>query len=336
MSDAFERIRAESFAALSAILPKGSHAALLDHPNHFNAGDLLIYRGELTYLAALDITIDYASTRHSYDASVLRATLPADGSILLHGGGNFGDRYEAFQRFREQVIQDFPDHRIVQLPQTIEFSSAEALERAQCIYSAHPNLFILVRDHAGRRETERLFPNNEVRFCPDLAFGTTLTQTPVTPAYDAIVLKRKDRESVHRFAGGDSERFTTRRVDWHASVVDNFKWWPATLLTRALHSIRPLRRSIAQPMIRTYAWQTDLIIRNAVEILSSGHIVVTDRLHAAIYATLLGKPVVMVDNANKKLSAIYRDYMNDIPETYFEADFVAALERAEGLRFAEF
>ena len=48
----------------------------------------------------------------------------AGGTILLHGGGNFGDLWPIYQRFREHVIAAFPDHRIVQLPQTVHFRDA--------------------------------------------------------------------------------------------------------------------------------------------------------------------------------------------------------------------
>jgi exopolysaccharide biosynthesis predicted pyruvyltransferase EpsI len=49
----------------------------------------------------------------------IEATLGPDDPILLHGGGNFGDVWPGFQRFREQVIRESPNRRIIQLPQTI-------------------------------------------------------------------------------------------------------------------------------------------------------------------------------------------------------------------------
>jgi pyruvyl transferase EpsO len=60
-------------------------------------------------------------------------------------------------------------------------------------------------------------------------------------------------------------------------------------------------------------------------------VVVTDRLHAAVFSVLLGKPVVMVDNANKKLSAIYRDYLGSTPGTYLADDFDDAAQTVESL-----
>jgi hypothetical protein len=41
--------------------------------------------------------------------------------ILLSGGGNLGDFWVEHQRLREHVVQDFPRHKIIQLPQTMFF-----------------------------------------------------------------------------------------------------------------------------------------------------------------------------------------------------------------------
>lgn len=44
-----------------------------------------------------------------------------------------------------------------------------------------------------------------------------------------------------------------------------------------------------------------------------------------------GQPVVMVDNANKKLSAIYRDYLGSTPGTHLASDFDEAARIVKSL-----
>jgi pyruvyl transferase EpsO len=61
-------------------------------------------------------------------------------------------------------------------------------------------------------------------------------------------------------------------------------------------------------------------VRAAERTLLHGHVVVTDRLHAAVLATLLGRPVVAHDNANGKLSAVFADYLGRFPNTRFAHD----------------
>jgi pyruvyl transferase EpsO len=189
----------------------------------------------------------------------------------------------------------------------------------------------MIRDRAGCELTKTLFPQNRVVYCPDLAFGAGPLPPMTPPTRDIVVLKRRDQESIHAKEEVGRAFVGVPRTEWHASVANNLKWWPVSLANSAIHKIPglPVR---AYPYARwAFDFQCDLIIRSAVDILSEGRVVVTDRLHAAVFAALLGKPVVMIDNANKKLSAIYRDYLGDAPGTHLAADFDEAAQIAQTL-----
>lgn len=43
-------------------------------------------------------------------------------------------------------------------------------------------------------------------------------------------------------------------------------------------------------------------LQDAVDVISLGKIVVTNRLHAAIMANLVGRPLIWIDTEQKKLS----------------------------------
>ena len=319
MTTAVDQIEQETADILRAEIP-GDRVAVLDYPNHFNSGDLLIYRGQLAYLDRLGIDPAYVCATHTYDRAALSRRLPT-GPLLLQGGGNFGDRYDRFQLFRERVIEENPDRKIIQMPQTIDFLDKSALERAQAVYSRHPDLTLMIRDRAGCETTRELFPDNRVVYCPDLGFGAGPLPPVSEPIRDVVMLKRRDQESMHEKDDVGRAFPGVPRTEWHASVADNFKWWPVSLVNSAIHKV-PRVRVRAYPYARwAFDYQCDLIIRNAVDILSEGKVVVTDRLHAAVFSVLLDKPVVMVDNANKKISAIYRDYLGSAPGTHLARDF---------------
>lgn len=57
----------------------------------------------------------------------------------------------------------------------------------------------------------------------------------------------------------------------------------------------------------------------------------TDRLHAAVLAVLMGKPVVMVDNVNKKISTIYNELLSEFPDAHLANSFVDAERVARSL-----
>jgi len=75
-------------------------------------------------------------------------------------------------------------------------------------------------------------------------------------------------------------------------------------------------------------------VRRAVRTLSRGRIVVTDRLHAAVLGTLLGLPVIAMDNSYGKVSSIYNDYLGSLPAVMFAetATAVKAMIDAMGNR----
>lgn len=317
-----QEIRSQTLDILRKALGDADSVAYLDFPNHFNAGDLLIYRGSARYFEMLNVSVDYMCATHTYEPETLAARVPT-GPLVLHGGGNFGDRYPAYQTFRERVIADHPDRAIVQMPQTIEFRTADALQRAQGIYAAHPDLTLLMRDRDGFDAATELFPQNKVLFCPDAALGADLAPTSATPSDDVVLLKRNDGESLHT-----EDRIAplfprTSPLDWHIGALPNLKWWSSTSAVLALNKIPGIRTAAATYSLteRSFRLVENLVVEGAVDILSAGRVVVTDRLHAAVFGILMGKPVVMVDNANKKLSRIHRDYLHQLPDVHLAESF---------------
>ena len=130
---------------LGPILAGTRRVALLDFPTHANVGDSAIWLGTLAYLRKKGKVVCYSCDHDTYSRDTLAERLD-DGIILLSGGGNFGDIWKQPQRLREQVVRDFPDSTIVQLPQTIMFRDESELARARAIFDAHSSLTLLVRD----------------------------------------------------------------------------------------------------------------------------------------------------------------------------------------------
>lgn len=317
MTGELERIQEETMSVLSKLLTPGQHVALLDFPNHENSGDSLIYLGALKYLERLGVHIDYVADHERYRPDHLRSLVP-QGPILINGGGNFGDRWDQIQRGRERIIRDFPDRQIIQLPQSVEFSDGPKLEQAQAVLNGHPLLTILIRDHAGVKRTRELFPQATVLFCPDMALGYGQIKYRHESNLDLVILRRKDSESAQ-----DRHRFTPhpttshRDLDWGLQGVR--KLYRSAL--RVPGAITKRIPALAVPcnavLRRCYDAQARVNVEQAVKILSWGMFVATDRLHATVMASLMGKNVVAMDNANGKISAICADYLGRMPGVKF-------------------
>jgi pyruvyl transferase EpsO len=305
------RIRAQSRDVLGAVVGTGRPVAVLDYPLHLNAGDTLIYAGTTAYLRDLGAQVRYISSPLRYSPEHLRALHPT-GAILLNGGGNFGDRWPGSQHFRERVIADFPDRRIIQLPQSLEMSEQTA-ERIRIAYGAHPDLTVLLRESRSLEAARARLPGIDVRFCPDLAFGYTPGPSSAEPRVDVVELKRSDSESAVEGDLFPHDDVTVEVSDWRLNRAEMTRWRALRLpgsLGRRIPAVTPL----AYPRLihPTYAGLTRHVLSVAERGIARGRIVVTDRLHAAVLAALMERPVVLRDNANHKISTIFSDYLGTV------------------------
>lgn len=308
-------LQRESLHVLGSLLEPGTPVALVDFPLHANAGDSLIYLGERAYLERLRVPVRYQTSAGRYRPAEL-ARLHPEGPILLHGGGNFGDRWALFQHFRERVIADFPDRRIIQLPQSIEMSR-ETAARVRSAYLAHPDLTVLLRDTRSVRHADDLLDGVRVRYCPDLAFGYGPTRRR-RPRVDVLELRRTDTESTGEPLLTDGGCWRRERVDWNYSALEKLAWnlakAPGSFAKRVPRTLPRFYRAFVDP---GYSAAARTLVRAAEDTVLSGRVVVTDRLHAAVLATLLGRPVVARDNANGKLAAVFDDYLGRFPLVRF-------------------
>ena len=117
-----------------------------DYPLHLNVGDLLIYAGTEQFFKDYDIRIRLRRSLQAFDIDEAKKYITPNTTILCHGGGNFGDLYPSIQKMREDIVQYFPQNRIILLPQTAHFSNEAAMLRSAKIFSAHPDLHLFARD----------------------------------------------------------------------------------------------------------------------------------------------------------------------------------------------
>ncbi len=303
--------------------------ALLGFPNHANVGDSAIWLGTIACLRSLGMAgPDYACDHATYSRQRLAKRVGA-GTILLGGGGNFGDLWEAHQYFREQVIGDFPDNPIIQLPQSIHFRHGAALARARGVVDGHPQLTLLVREQRSLDIARNEFRASSI-LCPDMAFCLGPLPRPVAPTTEVVWLARTDLESAHPAALPGSAGIAP--VDWLTEHA------PALLLMRQLGRTRIFRtrglRWLYEPLSWTYDWLARQRLRRGCRMLAAGRAVITDRLHGHILCLLLGIPHVLLDNSYGKVRSFYDTWTQGCELTRWCERPDEALHVAEELRQA--
>lgn len=291
--DIVHNCRALLLATFGPLVAGASAVALLDFPDHGNVGDSVLWLGALAGLKAVGAPRPvYTCDTSTYDRKALARAI-GDGTILLNGGGNFGDLWERHQLFRERVVRDFPDNRIVQLPQSVHFESAGALARSRAIFNAHEHVTLLVRDTDSLDLVRREFRATS-HLVPDMAFALGALQRTSTPTRDILWLKRADKEDLFVGSGGPDV------IDWLDEERTPLIAWSDRLRYEA--GERAWLRPIGWPLLAmTQQRLAKQRMARGIALLSPARVVVTDRLHGHIVSLLLGIPHVVLDNSYGKV-----------------------------------
>ena len=269
---------------------------LLDFPDQRNVGDSAIWLGAAAYFREhRGAEPDYVSSIAAFSEAALRTSVP-EGPIFIHGGGNFGDLWPRHHKFREHVLERFPDREIIQLPQSIHFDRPERVVRTAHAIARHRRFRLLVRDQPSYEFATANF-DCEVGLCPDMAFFLGPLVRERAPEVDVLYLMRTDKERAYgAITGGPG--YSSRVADWLLESRLSIQAHKLLAIARGLRGGWPDRAALR------CAWY-DAVARARVvrgcRLLSSGRVVITDRLHAHILSLLLGIPHAVLDNTYGKL-----------------------------------
>lgn len=300
--DLISRLARSAEDVVGSLIDPGARVALLDFPMHANVGDSAIWMGTRLLLRGLGVRVVYMADVDTYSPTRLIRRLPR-GTILLQGGGNFGDLWPLCQRFRESVIATFPSYRIIQLPQTLQFRRGETLARAKSVLDRHPNLILLVRDPRSLEFARREFTARSI-LCPDLAAAIGTLERRGRPVVDIVALRRGDLEASGGFP--DLPGAVSEHVDWTAD--------PTGYAGRVWGAIQRLRGRagtvglVTNLLLHPYDLLARQRLAHGCRVLSRGRAVLTDRLHGHIMSLLLGIPHVLLDDRYGKLRSFYETW----------------------------
>lgn len=220
--------------------------------------------------------------------SSLERFIRKDDCIILHSGGNLGDRGIWSETGRRLMIQHFPENRILSMPQTINFSvtprGIEELEKSKRIYNHHKNLVVVARDNRSYELAQAYFPSCTVDRAPD--FVLSYDYTPGGAALNGKVLfcLREDDESAMS---------RQQREELLAICTIPFDLFDTTIPSRIAKGRRKEN------------------LDKVLELFSQYDCVVTDRFHGLIFSVLCKKPTVVLPTVDHKLTSAF-DWFEDV------------------------
>jgi exopolysaccharide biosynthesis predicted pyruvyltransferase EpsI len=302
---------------------------LLDYPSHRNIGDSAIWLGEIAALKQVHGRLPGYVSHSRFDPREPARFLPG-GLIYLHGGGNFGDIWPKHQLYREAVIAAHPDHRVIQLPQSLHFRKPEGIERTKRVIGAHRDFHLMVRDNESLAFSRQHF-DCPVYLVPDCAFCIDMGPVPRRPQPAGVLcLLRTDQESRPDAKAGSTLFGDAVIADW-AQFGEGRSFLEKSVLGGLIAAGRVpglgMVAALREPALSRMAH--DRVMLGLAQ-LDTAEVVVTDRLHGHILATLLNKPHVVIDNFYGKIANFIRAWGKD-DVTLQARDFSEAAEMAQSL-----
>ena len=274
-----------------------------DYPLHSNVGDLLIYHGTEQFFKDHHINVTLKRCEYDLDLEEVKAKITPNTTILLHGGGNFGDLYPQHQKIREEMVTHFPNNRIIVLPQTAYFKHEENLQKSAALFRNHSDCHLLARDE----RTANLFAkfSDHVYLSPDMAhqlYGTMETKQGKTGK--KLYFLRKDIEA------SDVEKNILTQIPINSTVKDwddilsktddivlAFSWRMNKIANK--FNLDCLK-NLSHQFWYTY---THKIVKRVARVFLDNDNVITTRLHGHIFSCLLEIPNVVCDNSYGKNSS---------------------------------
>lgn len=298
-SDAlFEKYVSTLDSLLSA---KEGTIALLDFPYHWNAGDSAIWLGERRALEGR--TFRYLADRKSF------STRPARRSdfVLLHGGGSVGSRWPEMAAHRLEVLTGLRGSNVIQLPQSADVEAEPHLRSLARLSRSLESFSFFARD-LETADMASACGLEDVRICPDPGFGIDVPEHiwRIEPSVDVLLLLRNDHES--RISDGTLERAKMSGLlvrDWlrpsQRFERDWFQKLPGNRLRRASVTVAYGGRINVEVRGRIFDHIAKRNVLQALELLASAKVVITDRLHGHILCERLGKPNICLDTVDRKI-----------------------------------
>lgn len=260
-------------------------------PDHANLGDHAIAEAEKMffrdYMSEIPI-VEISSAHYLYDCLGIAKYITKDDVLVINGGGYLGTLWIHEEEMVRDIIERFPDNKIIILPQTIFFEdSGDAkmqLGITKAIYSGHRTLVFCAREQnsydfvVGNKLLAR---SENCHLIPDMV--TYLCKSKNNMVRNGILLCiRKDRECI---LSGEQKK----EIKTYAKSSGEDVCYTDTVLERYV--------SIAE--------RCDAL-ESKFDEFRRAKLVITDRLHGMLFAAVTGTPCIAMNNKSGKVKGCHK------------------------------
>jgi len=284
------------------VIPPGSTVQYVDYPVYNNGGDLLIMKGTEAFFRDNGIRVHARYSVLDFPESL---RIPLDHIIVLQGGGNFGDLYPVHQRLRERIASEYPDNRVVILPQTVYYRKESEFDRTAELFNRHNDLHLFVRDPQSYDAASKKFNRCSVSLAPDMAHQLWPIASKAEPAKELLRFLRTD---IEKLSGQELLEFSGEGdcLDW-GSLYNRVERKSISIIGSAMR-----RGNGILPMDAIWGKYSDYLVGKAIRRFSEYRTIQTSRLHGHILSCLMDKPNTLLDNSYGKNSGYYHTWTSTV------------------------
>ncbi|MDD2336050.1 MAG: polysaccharide pyruvyl transferase family protein [Geobacteraceae bacterium] len=263
---------------------------LLMSPEHGNLGDHAIAKAEMRffrdYMPGIQV-VEISYGHYLYDRSEIRKHITKKDVLVTNGGGYLGTLWFHNEEMVRDIIESFPNNKIIILPQTIYFEDGddakEQLATTKAIYSNHKRLIFCAREKLSYNliKSNCLLANaDNCYLTPDIV--TYLCESKDTVFRSGLLLCfREDKECVL----SDEQK---AKIIAYAKISEETIYYTSTVLNMPV--------SISD---RDFALESKFAEFRKVKL------VITDRLHGMLFAAITGTPCIAINNKSGKVKGCY-------------------------------
>lgn len=246
------------------------------------------------------------STSYLMVLKLLRKKIRPDDRIFFHSGYFLVDHHSELPVYCK-VVSLFSNHRIVVLPQTINFFDANVEAQVASIFNAHPDLILMCRDEVSYKKAQTAFSKCKLMLYPDVVTSLIGTKRFDHVRDGVLFCMRNDIEAFYKL-----EQITALRARFEGICSTT---WADTSINVARRSLEINRESILYEMFEQF---------------SQYKVIVTDRYHGTIFSLIAGTPVIVLSSADHKLSSGVKWFSDSFKDyVTFASNLDEAFEKAK-------
>ena len=265
-------------------LKKKKKIVYLMTPTHRNIGDAAIALGALELYRKVFINreiVEFTDYEVQTKRYYIKAITNKDDIVILHGGGNLGDWYPAWELLRQDIIRLFNGYKVILMPQTISFGNRKdtkwILKKAINTYHRYPLYRFICRD------------KKSYDFARDILKVVNLSLMPDS----ALILERIQNTDLR------NDRITLcLRQDIEKNRTDNLDlliWKTCEKYTNQIFTTDTIADTNISPEDRKS------VVINKIQEFAGSKLVITDRYHGVIFSYLAKCPCLVLGNKDTKV-----------------------------------